>query len=831
MKVIIFIIFFSTATSLAQNPPIIQNNSVLDDIHGHIVHLADVDSKLKDNNIFHAASIVAGNSRTNTDIIDYLTSSVTVDEAMTYLYDFNQVGSTDAYSDEIVLAAVDYFQNNVIDLLDSTMSNTIPFKFVYYFRSYEYHAWYQSSVTLSEDYVDALFTALPALYNKSEYWSSDDQVAYFRWFAAMLMDIDGHRGEMYEYVKLHMNTNSTSFLSQGNAQADGMNAVTAIIWRGLANGDSTLHQEMTADTTFLDDFMTVINNSYLMDNYEYIALNYIGLIDQLITESYNANDLTLDIPAFEAELVTYESTTTFGTYVHMTLITQLYRVTDLLEGDWSEWRQIYFDWEFPDIKEYDDGEIIFNTNMSEERRNGLYLAVKEAKANFFKLMSDTNPIPADPNNTISIYLYRSYEHYQYLSELIGGFGAIGGGVYVENQGALYTFDRDDTTLPIEHLVKHEYVHYIDARHNIHGSFGSEFYDWQTGRYSFWNEGLAEFIASTPRSDDFYMTKYAAEVVWDGVINNSSSVMDLYQATHNPVSNGNRTYAYANAAWAFLYNHHHQDLLELIKSVRENRTDDYRTYLDSISSISSYNDQFEVHLDSIATDFANTFNLQGQDGNDGNYYGFNPPMPEYSHAPSAEVDMGVIQQVIDSTSIISTPYTIYESYSASPWARIEIDTVLTNSTASAAMKAMAIHINETIDEFEELAGVFTGFGFVNGWMDSIQEVSGDIQLRIVYEFPRFGEYTAPSVLSVSEPSVASIKVIAYPNPFTDYINIINIMPKSLVMLHDINGKKKYTDQSSEVSENHKIKMNSLKKGVYFLIVKNKNRSKSFKLIKI
>jgi len=831
MKVIIFIIFFSTATSLAQTPPIIQNNSVPGDIHGHIVHLANVDSKLKDNNISHAASSDASNSKTNTDIIDYLTSSITVDEAQAYLYDFNQVGSTDAYSDETVLAAVDYFENNVIDMLDSTLSNTIPFKFVYYFRSYEYHAWYQPSVTLSEDYIDALFAALPALYNKPEYWSSDDQVAYFRWFAAMLMDIDGHRGEMYDYVKLHMNTNSTSFLSQGNGQADGMNAVTFIIWRGLANGDSTLHQAMTADTSFLNDFMAVINNSYLIDNYEYIALNYIGLIYQLISESYNVNDLTLDIPAFEAELVVYESTTTFGTHTHMQLITQLYKATDLLESDWSEWRQIYFDWEFPDIKEYDDGEIIFNTNMSEERRNGLYLAVKEAKANFFKLMGDTNPIPTDPNDTISIYLYRSYEHYQYLSELIGGFGAVGGGVYIEEQGALYTFDRDDTTLPIEHLVKHEYVHYIDARHNIHGTFGSEFYDWQTGRYSFWNEGLAEFIASTPRSDDFYMTKYAAEVVWDGVINNSSSVMNLYQATHNPVSNGNRTYAYANAAWSFLHKHHHQDLLELIKSVRENRTDDFRTYLDSISSISSYDAQFTTHVDSIAVDFANTFNLQGQNGNDGNYYEFNPPMPDYTHPHSDVVDMSIIQQVIDSTGIISAPYTIYESYTASSWVRVEIDTVLTNVNMSAAMKAMATHINQKIDEFEDLGDLFTGFNFVNGWMDSIEQISGDIQLRIVYEFPRFGEYTAPSVLSVSEPSIAPIKITAYPNPFTDYINIINIMPKSLVMLHDIYGKKIYSDQSSEVSENHKINMSSLKKGVYFLIVKNKNRSKSFKLIKI
>jgi hypothetical protein len=770
---------------------------------------------------------------------------VTIDDARDYLYDFNQVGNTDIYSDQKVLDVVEYFENNVIDMLDSTLSNTIPFKFVYYFRSYEYHAFYQSTITLSEDYIDTLFDALPSLYNKPEYWSSDYQVAYFRWFAAMLMDIDGHRGEMYDYIKLHMNTNSSSFLSQGSRQADGMNAVTFIIWRGLSNGDATLHQAMTTDTTFLDDYLTVINNSYLLTNYEQIALNYIGLIYQLISESYNANDLTLDIPAFEAALVTYESNTTFGTYVHMKLITQLYKADSFLADDWSSWRKTYFEWEFPDVKEYDNGEIVFNTNMTTERRNGLYLAIKEAKANFFKLMGDTNPIPGDTNDTINIYLYRSYDHYQHLSELIAGFSAIGGGVYIEEHSSLYTFDREDTMLPIEHLVKHEYVHYIDARHNIHGNFGEfEFYDWQTGRYSFWNEGLAEFIASTPRSDKFYMTKYAAEVVWNDVISNSPSPMNLYQATHNPISNGNRTYAYANAAWSFLYTHHHEDLLELIKSVRENRTSDFQTYLDSISSISSYGAQFEVHLDSIATDFANTFNLQGQNGNAGNYYGFNPPMPEYNYEHSNKVDIDVIQQVIDSINIISS-YTIHESYSTPSWVRIEIDTVLTNVNTSSAMKLMATHINQKINEFEDLGDVFTGFNFVNGWMDSITESNNSVQLKIVYEFPRFGEYAAPSdpILSVLEPPVTPIKITAYPNPFTDVININNVDANSIITIHDFNGRVVYNQQvyeltgrpvySQEMVENqttHRINLGFLNTGIYILTVRNKNMSSSFKIIK-
>ena len=70
----LFVLLFLPMTLLAQTPPIIKSNPIPDDIHGHVVHLPSVDSKLNDNNISHFARSAVGNSTTTTNIIDYLTA-------------------------------------------------------------------------------------------------------------------------------------------------------------------------------------------------------------------------------------------------------------------------------------------------------------------------------------------------------------------------------------------------------------------------------------------------------------------------------------------------------------------------------------------------------------------------------------------------------------------------------------------------------------------------------------------------------------------------------------------------------------------------------------
>lgn len=805
---------------LAQEPPIKEYKIYSENIASqeHFVHLNNSNSKKT-----IKSTLFARTTTTNVNAIDYLTSDVTAGEVYGYLYNFSNVSDTDMFSDENVLSVVQYFKDTAIDLLDDTLSDETPFKCIMYFRAYEYHKYYQSSIDFADGYVDALFEALPILYNKSEYWSSDGMVGDFRWYAAMTMDIDGRRGEMYEYIKLHMNTNSVEFLSAGDNQTRGLSAVPSILWRGLVNEDVGLYAKMSDDTEFLNEYMGILNNTYLQTNHTNVVVDYISIINAILDANSRNLGFSLNINEFENMLLEYENSLTFATPMHMIFIYQMYMSNDYLSSDWSEWRQIYFDWEFPNVTEYNE-EMVFYTSMPVEERDRLFLAIKEAKANFFKLTGETNPLPNDVNDTVNVYIFRTYDEYRYLSMLLSNAPAIGGGVYIEDQSAFFTFEREDNSnMPTEYIVKHEYVHYLDGRYNIHEGFGgSDFYDWSTGRWSFWSEGLADFIAATPRSANYSVTWPAAKVIRDDILNNSG-IMDLYQSTHNPTYNGTRTYVYSNAAWSYLYEHKHDDLLKLMDAVRENRISDFQSNLDSITSVEADKVKYRTYLDSIKTRFDNTLDISGDETS--NYHIFIPPLPTYEYSYDDTIEIDEIKATIDNANIISNSYEIFNAFNGPKFAQIEIDTTFNDMSKSAAMKLATSIINQKIDEFKTFKDLYSGFDFVTGWMHSIVESNNNITLKIVYELPQFGVFN--KTLSNLDYVEDDLEVSAYPNPFMNTLNIKGNGAKGQIVLYDLNGRtiyKNYTD------DNLSIDTGNIKSGMYILQIKNKNKTKSIKVIK-
>ena len=96
----------------------------------------------------------------------------------------------------------------------------------------------------------------------------------------------------------------------------------------------------------------------------------------------------------------------------------------------------------------------------------------------------------------------------------------------------------------------------------------------------------------------------------------------------------------------------------------------------------------------------------------------------------------------------------------------------------------------------------------GWLNSIQK--GDIS----------------QLLSISENEQIS-NLIAYPNPTSDYININNLSGFKDYVIYDSSSKLlKFGKQI----ENRKISIKDLAKGTYFISLKFKSFSKTFKIIK-
>jgi hypothetical protein len=76
----------------------------------------------------------------------------------------------------------------------------------------------------------------------------------------------------------------------------------------------------------------------------------------------------------------------------------------------------------------------------------------------------------------------------------------------------------------------------------------------------------------------------------------------------------------------------------------------------------------------------------------------------------------------------------------------------------------------------------------------------------------------------------VKVKIFPNPTTDFINIINSESKNLdYSLTDLEGKVLLSGKLENLSQN-RIDLNTLKKGMYIIQFSNRESNKSIKIIK-
>jgi len=90
-----------------------------------------------------------------------------------------------------------------------------------------------------------------------------------------------------------------------------------------------------------------------------------------------------------------------------------------------------------------------------------------------------------------------------------------------------------------------------------------------------------------------------------------------------------------------------------------------------------------------------------------------------------------------------------------------------------------------------------------------------------------DFTNIIEMTTAVPNILDSRIIIYPNPVTDGFIINGFEGKVLLQLTDLNGKALYKKQ---VSENERISVNSLPKGIYIVSLSNNTISYQKKLIK-
>ncbi|MCZ7457413.1 collagenase [Streptomyces sp. WMMC940] len=209
---------------------------------------------------------------------------------------------------------------------------------------------------------------------------------------------------------------------------------------------------------------------------------------------------------------------------------------------------------FPRTFTYDNGAIKVRTGLDHATVDQLYYASKQVKAQFHRVLGAEAPLAGDTNTSLNIVLYASRADYEVYHPILTGMGTANGGIYIERGATFYTYQRrvpQDSSLTLEELFRHEYVHYLNGRWAVPGYFGEG--PWYSGdRTTAMDEGTAEFFDGATRDDGMAVRRSLVQGVIDDTAGGGPrmTVNQLLHATYD--GDGFRFYDYAGTFFEFLW---------------------------------------------------------------------------------------------------------------------------------------------------------------------------------------------------------------------------------------------------------------------------------------
>jgi hypothetical protein len=230
---------------------------------------------------------------------------------------------------------------------------------------------------------------------------------------------------------------------------------------------------------------------------------------------------------------------------------------------------------YPHTYRFDEGRFVVHTALDESVVQGLFNASQQVKAQFFRKTQNNQPVADDSTEFLTIYVahsIRDYADYQYF---LFGLPSDNGGIYIEQDATFYTYQRTtaDSIYSLEELFRHEYVHYLEARYQIHGQFGENpFHD---SPYRQWEvEGLGEYLSGATQ----YEGVLKRTSLLDGFSNNPSSWMTVPQIV--TAKDGFAVYPYGMMLHSYLNDRHPAQYQKMFSLIRNNDIAGYNALIES-----------------------------------------------------------------------------------------------------------------------------------------------------------------------------------------------------------------------------------------------------------
>ncbi|NVJ61880.1 MAG: collagenase [Gammaproteobacteria bacterium] len=248
---------------------------------------------------------------------------------------------------------------------------------------------------------------------------------------------------------------------------------------------------------------------------------------------------------------------------------------------------------FPFTYSFDDGRFVVRTGLDKARVELLYNASKQVKAQFHRITKNLTPTPEDSASVLTMFIADSRNNYERYQRFLFNLGTDNGGIYIEKDATFYTYERteEESFLSLEELFRHEYVHYLDGRYQIHGLWGEG--DFYSSPHEHWySEGLAEFISGSTASQG---VKIRSNII-GRVASEAGERMSISEIVNE--KSGFTVYRYASLLHSFLYEHANELHSQILKAIQTNNIEKYNQLMQQIAVNANLNTQFQAYMDAL-----------------------------------------------------------------------------------------------------------------------------------------------------------------------------------------------------------------------------------------
>jgi len=478
----------------------------------------------------------------------------------------------------------------------------------------------------------------------------------------------------------------------------------------------------------------------------------------------------------------------------------------------------------PNTIRFDDSKIIvrYGDDVELKKIKKLYWAMKEVESQFYRIVMNDHPLAeGNADDSLTAYIYNSPSDYSYNNFLFG-LGTNNGGMYIESWGSFFTYERtpQESTLTLEELFRHEYVHYLQGRYLEPGLWWQhDIYD--NERLTWFGEGSAEFFAGSTRLNGI-KTRHSIVNRISATQSERMALSDVVKATY---SSGWSFYRYGAALFDYLYTHNLEYWLEMNQLVMAGNGAGFDSLMTKMAGDASLNEAYQSHMDSLVANLSSFKN------------------PETSDSYLNTVQSIPFSQILSDIQIaIQVPRNhTHSGYGNSP--DHSIIQIKGNVNLSVGTDPMAnwFQGNGFVDQSLASLSSFnwSGYQTYTGWFSEPKSVSiGNGEEALQYEITFQGIYGSEQILSVSDENLIPEKFTLhqnFPNPFnpstTIQFDLTQSSQTSLVIYNILGGEVETLVNDHLNSGNHKFNWNGNNNpaGMYFVRLTIDGKTKSMKML--